>query len=128
MCTRCTLYRIETCLENHSLNAVSKIEPIGGSSRCSGRATSASASATSSTSRSTVTAEIDQRGAGEGAGGVIVVLPRRLEKIHRNTGKACKILPREQRTNDQSKEDNEHDEVEDGETDDTSLTQLRLLE
>lgn len=48
--------------------------------------------------------------------------------MHRNRRQAGEELPGNQRTNDEGNENDEHDKVEDGEADDSSLAKLRLLQ
>jgi hypothetical protein len=62
------------------------------------------------------------------AGCVVIVQPSRLQQVHRNVGKRGKVFASNQWTGNEGDEDHQHDEVQDRETDNPSLSKLRLLE
>lgn len=61
-------------------------------------------------------------------GGIIVVKSSRLEKIHGDSEVDLHESPSNHRSSDQGNKDHEDDEVEDGVADDSSLSQLGLLQ
>ena len=61
-------------------------------------------------------------------GRVVVFQTSRLQEAERDFGKGCKVFASNQWTGDEGNEDHQHDEVEDRETDHSSLSKLGLLE
>lgn len=59
---------------------------------------------------------------------VVIVETSRLEQLHRNINVKDEVFSSDERTNDESKEDNEHNEEQDGISYNTTLPELGLLE
>jgi len=90
--------------------------------------TGGSSSATSRSCGSSILAEVYKGRSSNARRGIVVVLSSRLKEFHGDAWQVVDVLADNDRSDDQNKKDDEHEEVQDSVSDHASLTETGLLD